>query len=128
MKLGLKRIDVKIGQRVIIKDGRYGRTQEGVITKIGTKWIDIQPEEHSNSNFTLKYRLDTQNDGSGYSGRGHFYTLEQWEKREREKEATAYLCEQGITIEHHSKIWKGREIELADIIRAATATDTEGGD
>lgn len=110
MKLALQ-------QPVIITSGggRQIHTEPGTIVKIGRVWVDIQPD---NRGVVRRFRMDTQSDGSGIGYGTHFYTLDQWAEHQRQKAASEFLRDQGITIESRSP-WHRRATELADLIRAS---------
>jgi hypothetical protein len=111
----MDRSEIAIGQIVIVVDG-YGRptTTRGVISKIGRVWIDVtQPGDGWTR---WHFRLDSQTDGPDRGSRPRFYTLDQWAERETQMAAAKYLREQGITIEHRSAVWHGREVDLAKLL------------
>jgi hypothetical protein len=112
---------VELGQPVRVKD--HGVPWEGTVTKVGRVWIEIT---RNGSRTGYRFRLDTQTSGSNIGDPPRFYTLDQWAAKEARGEAMRYLQEQGITIEYRSKAWRGRETELAALLRsAATPTTTE---
>lgn len=108
-------IKVEIGQPVIMTGNRPGG-EPGTVVKIGRVWIEVRPNGIP-GDWTYRFRLDDQTDGSGYTGRARFYTLDQWAKKLRHDEAATFLREQGIEVGFGSS-WRGRKAELADIIRA----------
>lgn len=110
-------MNFEVGQPVIMTENRSRQIREipGKVVKIGRVWIDIEPDS---GGLALRYRKDTQKDGSGIGAGSYFFTLEQWERRSREMAAEEFLRGQGISLGYGSP-WRGREIELANLIRAA---------
>jgi hypothetical protein len=115
-------ITVTVGQRVILLDGNHSknlRTTDGTVVKVARVWIEVLPEglpDDPNGWNRRRYRLDTQTDGTPYSYAPRFYTLEQWDERERRDAAATFLREQGIDLRWESP-WRGREHELAELLR-----------
>jgi hypothetical protein len=105
-------IDVKVGDTVIITDHRR-EPREVIVTKVGRVWFTVG-EGHQE----VKFRLDDGTTGSGYSSGPHAFTPDQWDEGLRISEARDFLREQGVSIEYAS-LWRGREIELANLIRSA---------
>ena len=66
-----------------------------------------------------RMRRDTQDANSGYSRADRFVTAEQYAWEQARSAAFKFLRGQGFDLRGGSP-WRGREIELADIIRAAT--------
>lgn len=108
-----ERISVSVGDTVIICVGRQPAS-EAVVTKVGRVWITVGAR--------LRLRLDDQTDGSGYAYGAHFYTRAQWAEEQEKKEAVKFLRDQGIELRYDS-VLRGREVALANIIRAATQED-----
>jgi hypothetical protein len=105
-------IDVKVGDTVIITEHRR-EPHEATVTKVGRVWFTVGEGYQE-----VKFRLDDGTTGSGYTSAPHAFTPEQWDERLRISEASTFLREQGISIEYPS-LWRGREIELANLIRSA---------
>jgi len=119
---------VAVGDRVVMTSGNHARrlsAKHGTVVKVGRVWINVQPDGVL-GDFTYRYRLDTQTDGSPYTSAARFYTLDQWEQKQRRDDAVQYLHDQGISIGFDSP-WRGREIELADLLRAHLAGIAGGG-
>lgn len=104
-------VKVEMNEPVVIIDGGRSKARRGDVVKIGRVWIEVQPEGYG-PGYTLRFRLDTQTNGSQIGVPARFYTLDQWAEKQRRAEATAFLHEQGISIDNRS-LWRGREIELA---------------
>jgi len=67
----------------------------------------------------MRFHLDTQTDGSEYGYPPRFYTRTQWAEKQLGDDAQAYLHEHGIQVRYDSP-WRGREVELANILRNVT--------
>lgn len=106
-------IDVKVGDIVII-GGREYEPREATVTKVGRAWITVGEGWQEK-----RFRLDDQTDGSEIGYPVQFYTPSQWAEKQRADEASTFLREQGIEFGWTSP-WRGREVELADLIRSAT--------
>lgn len=104
-------IDVKVGDTVIVHG--YHRAKEATVTKVGRVWVFV-----GEGPSMQKFRLDDQTDGSGYSQRDRFYTLDQWAEKQRRDGAADVLRKHGIDLRPDS-LWRGREIELANLLRSA---------
>ncbi len=117
--MGMDRSELVIGQKVKIVSGggRHTSTYDGAVTKISRAWCEITRDGYGRSE---RFRIDDQSDGSGIGYGVHFYTLDQWERQQRESEARAYLREQGISVEYGSP-WRDRVIELAELIKKPDA-------
>lgn len=109
-------IDVKIGDKIMITE--YRAVREAEVVKVARVWITIKYEGKYSSE--RRFRLDDQTDGSDIGSPSRFYTMEQWEEKKLRDEASVFLVSQGITIEYGSQ-WRGREIELAALVRARLA-------
>ena len=73
---------------------------------------------------TWRMRRDTQNEGSQYSGsNSRFLTMDQHAWEETQTWALAVLQDHGIDLRSNSP-WRGREIELADILAKVDPHDT----
>jgi hypothetical protein len=115
-------VKVEMNEIVMMVDGhgRTLRTHRGKVVKIGRAWITVETEDYPG--WTERYRLDDQTNGGGYSYSPRFYTLAQWDERERQAQATKVIRDQGISINFESP-WRGREVELAALLTAAKTTD-----
>lgn len=103
---------MEIGQKVMVSEFGGSRSTPGEIVKIGRTWIDVHREGRA---WGWRFRLDDQTDGSARGLPPRFYTLDQWAKCERERAASAFLREQGITIGYASP-WRERVVELATLL------------
>lgn len=106
-------IDVNVGDTVIVTEYRQ-EPCEATVTKVARVWITAGEGWREK-----KFRRDDQTDGSDTGVPAHFYTLTQWAEKQQQVEVATFLREQGIDLRHDSP-WRGREAELAGIIRAAT--------
>lgn len=117
-------MNVGMNEPVVMVEGSRGRRElHGKVVKVGRVWIEIQPEGWADGR-TIRFRLDTQTDGSKIGAPPHFYTLGQWAERQQREEAFKLLREQGISVDAGSP-WRGREAELADLVRKVVATDDD---
>jgi hypothetical protein len=88
------------------------------VVKADRVWIGLATEGGVVRRWRM--RRDTQNEGTQYSGsNARFVTLEQHDWEETRRWALGFLQENGVDIRPDSR-WHGREVELADIIRAGT--------
>jgi hypothetical protein len=112
-------MNVEMNEPVVMVSG-YSRSAptRGAVVKIGRVWIEVQPEGWTTGR-TLRFRLDNQTDGSQYPSSQRFYTLGQWAENQRQVAASEFLSDQGIRVEHGS-LWRGREVELANLLRTAS--------
>ena len=93
------------------------------VTKASRIWIELQEvwaEGHTHEFITprtWRMRRDKQDEGTQYpDSDASFVTPAQREYDDRASEARSYLAEHGIRVERGS--WYGREVELADLLRA----------
>lgn len=108
----MNKVSVKVGDTIMVSMGYGGKkTMEATVTKVGRVWIE--------TNHLDKFRLDTQTNGSDYGDAPRFWTMEQWAERLKRNEACKFLGEQGIDVRFSGSPWRGREVELAEIIRKA---------
>lgn len=114
----MDRSDLTIGQPVIITYGDRTAPSRGTVTKIGRVWCEITTT--GEYRITRKFRIDDQSDGIGIGHGIHFYTEAQWTERQLRTRATDLLRDQGIRVDYDSP-WRGREVELADLIVAHLA-------
>jgi hypothetical protein len=110
-------VTVEHGQEVMVLSGgaRHKAAQRGTVTKVGRVWIEIEVSGTYRP-ITYRMRMDTQDGGGDFGYRERFYTMEQWEARQRRNAAIASLSDQGISLSLLSP-WRGREHELAEIIK-----------
>jgi len=125
--------DAAVGDKLILihRTGRLtngksdDRTVEVVVTEakrinLAVQEIEAKGDSHQR---TWNVRRDNRKESVDSSGYGwHAYTVEEHENSQRTREAWTFLHEQGISISS-SVLWRGREIELADLIRAHLAKD-----
>lgn len=121
--------ELKPGQPVVVRrspnDGRGRKPEDrhipAVVTKVARVWATIEGTGDSQYRPAVwRMRLDSQDEGSQYSGmNASFATLEQHAWDETASWARAVLRDNGIDIRMNSP-WRGREIELADIISKMT--------
>lgn len=103
-----------VGDTVIVHSYRQA-PREAAITKIGRAWITVGEGRHEQ-----RFRLDNQTDGSGYGHGSRFYTRAQWAEKQQLDAAMTFLRDQGIDVRFDSP-WRGRETELATLIRSIAA-------
>lgn len=111
-------VDVKVGEtvKVVEYNGRRANgenSREAIVSKVARIWITVKVGDWGRE---LRLRRDTQTDGSGFGYPSRFYTLAQWDERERQEEAKEFLREQGITVEYKSP-WKDREVDLSAMLK-----------
>lgn len=113
-------VDIALGQQVVILEGggRSVTERRGKVVKIGRVWIDVQPDSGGS---VQRFRMTTQKTASDIGYGTYFYTLDQWAEHKRQEAASEFLRSQGIRVDNYSP-WRRREVELADLIRAATKT------
>lgn len=94
---------------------------EATVTDVKRVWITVMTDIYGE----LGFRLDTQDDGSQYSGyRPRFVTPQQREQEEAISAARALLREQKITFRQESPWAEGDGLlRLADAVRALLAED-----
>lgn len=108
--------EVRVGDRVMLSREGYSRkaaAREGMVTGAARVWLSITPQGLTRA---LRYRRDTQTDGSNYGYPPRFWTMDQWAERERGIDASAFLSGQGIRIEYGS-VWTA--VRLAGVLKAA---------
>lgn len=106
------RAQLKVGDEVMITEYASGRYYKGTVVKIRRVWIEVQREGWIGTHALYRFRLDTQTDGSSFSG-PHFWTMAQWAEREREQQDRAFLRAQGINIG-----WRESKMTPATLINA----------
>ncbi len=107
---------VAVGDRVFV--GRSGSYAPARITQAGPQVITVLPDSASKA---IRFVRETQRQvGGGPNNALEMTTLEQRTYDERKRDAQRFLQVQGITPRFDTPWW-GREVELADIIRAAMA-------
>jgi hypothetical protein len=113
------------GQKVIVYRSSNDRrrrepddhTIPAVVVKAARVWVELASTENR---LTWRMRRDTQNEDTPYSGNNaRFVTPEQHDWEETRRWALGYLQENGIDIRPGSP-WRGREVQLADIVSAGT--------
>lgn len=112
-------IDVQVGETVILHGRNRGAAtaREATVVSVARVWITVDAGTGQ-----LRFRRDTQTDGSDYGYPLRFYTLTQWAEKQQRDEAATFLHEQGIDLRYDSP-WRGRESELADVIRKDVVPD-----
>lgn len=120
------------GQPVMVRrspNDMRGRKPEdryipAVVVKAARVWVDLEGTEEIWKR-TWRMRRDTQDEGTQYSvSNARFLTLEQHAWQETRDWALAVLQEHGLTVESRSP-WRGREIELADLLAKVDPYDTK---
>lgn len=115
--------ELEPGQPVMVRRDRNdmrGRPPEeryipAVVVKAARVWIDLEGMDGSWRR-TWRMRRDTQTEGSQYTGSdASFATLEQHAWDEAAHRAANVLRDHGLTVERTSP-WRGREIQLADLL------------
>jgi len=101
------------------------------VTKVGRVWAELTEEKPPGVRprpRVWRMRMDrSQDEGSQYSGsNASFATMDQHAWDETAYWALAVLQENGIDIRHGSP-WRGREIELADIISKGITNREDNG-
>lgn len=123
--MSIEKADIKAGDPVIVQ--RYhGGPIKATVQHVARVYVTMQADDALYPGLpplTWRMRIDTQSEhfnpstGSGtYVAR--FWTLEQWEQKERKKRAFTFLREQGIEVRPASP-WRDREVELAELINEA---------
>lgn len=116
--------DLKPGQRVMVRrsaNDQRGRKPEdryipAVVVKAARVWVELDRVEGRGYPSTWRMRRDTQDEGSNYSGsNASFATLDQHEWDKARDRAFRILQDNGIRLDS-SSLWRGREVELADLI------------
>lgn len=120
-----------IGQRVMVRrsynDARGRKPEDmyipAVVVKVGRAWVELEGWARSDTSpLCWRMRLDTQDEGNRQypQGSASFATLEQHEWDTAEREAFQSLRNYGIEL-NATSWWRGREIELAEIINTAVS-------
>lgn len=90
------------------------------VVSVARVWVELERVGDEGWPKGWRMRKDTQHEGSQYSGsNASFATLEQHAWDETDMWARGVLAEAGIDLRHGSP-WRGREIELADLISKGT--------
>lgn len=122
--------ELEPGQPVMVRrspNDRRGRTAEdryipAVVVKAARIWVDLA--RAGGRSETWRMRRDTQDEGTQYSGsNASFATMDQHAWDETLAWARAVLKDHGLTVDPRSS-WRGREIELADILAKVNSHDT----
>lgn len=106
------------------------------VTKSARVWIEVVREDGGFlADYDSRFRKDTQDNRSDTtSGRARFHSEEQYAWALRRDAVREYLRGSGITVEQHVMgrryddprtpgPWYGRELELANLLRAAEGLD-----
>lgn len=117
--------ELKPGQDVIVvrsPNDQRNRQPDDIrlpakVIKVARVWVTLgDPRKPDWSIYRWKMRMDTQDEGSDFSGsNARFVTIEQNEWEETRAWAQGVLREAGVDIRSGSP-WAGREVELADFI------------
>lgn len=95
-----------------------------VVVKAARVWVDLKRVGKGWPQ-SWRMRRDTQSESTRYSGsNASFATMEQHAWDETQTWARGVLKENGIRLDHQSP-WKGREVELADLISKASSGDKD---
>ena len=133
---------VAVGDTVIVyPTGMNQRNSRDVpirctVAKSAKVWIDVVREDGGFlPHYDSRFRKDTQSNASDTtSGRARFVTEAQYAWDMRRDAVRGYLREAGITVEDRVRglkfgdpstpgRWYGREVELANLLRAAEGLD-----
>lgn len=115
--------DVKVGDEIVMiyRSGLLARGKSGykivraVVTIARPVNLEIRAIEPSAHQRVWKVRRDTREaELYGWCA----YTVDEHEANERRRAAHAFLHEQGIHVSDYRSPWKGREIELAEVIKS----------
>lgn len=93
------------------------------VVKVARVWVTVETE--TGYSRERRFRISDQSDGSNYPGSSErFVTSEQlaWEITRRG--ANEYLRDQGVDIGYRSP-WRGREVELAALLKTAETSPGE---
>lgn len=124
-----------VGQQVMVRrssSDMRGRSADqryipARVTKVARVWVTLEATTHPHRGI-WRMRLDTQDEGTQYSGfNASFVTLDQHAWDETATWAVATLWDHGINL-HSDSPWRGREIELADLLAKVDPHDTDEGD
>lgn len=122
--------DLEPGQKVMVRRSsldQRGRKPEdryvpAVVVKAARVWVELKRADLPESALGHRHwrmRRDTQDEATQYSGsNASFATLDQHEWDKARNWAHGVLQENGIRLDHSSP-WRGREVELADMISHA---------
>lgn len=117
----------KVGDEVVVilpadnaRETRDQRTRLGRISSVARVWLVI--DEVGGSGLSWRMRIATQSEGNESYPQfdARFLTLDQDAAERRRDAASEYLEDKGITIDRRSS-WRGREVELADLLKAHEA-------
>lgn len=127
-----------IGQRVMVRrssnDSRGRKPEDtyipAVVVKVGRVWVALESERFGQSPrpCVWRMRMDTQDEGNRQypQGNASFATFEQHEWDMAKREAFQSLRNYGIEL-NATSWWRGREIELAEIINTAVSEREDEG-
>ena len=94
------------------------------VIKAARVWVDLEGKDGTWKR-TWRMRRDTQDQGTQYSGSNDsFLMMDQHAWTETRDWALATIHDHGLTVESRSP-WRGREIELADLLAKVDPHDTE---
>jgi hypothetical protein len=94
------------------------------VVKAARVWIDLESTDERQFLLTWRMRRDTQDEASQYiSYNASFATLDQHAWDQTREWALATLRDHGIDLLRQSP-WRGREIELADLLSKVDPNDT----
>lgn len=117
-----------VGDKGFIYDralSRKVRRRAATVVEIARAWMVVEVDDGSFPP-KLRIRMSTQDDGSQSMYGAHFLTVEQDAIRQADREASAFLAEQGIRVDWSTPDrWKSPEgrIKLTRIIRAALESE-----
>lgn len=114
---------VTVGQTVIVSpsDPRQ-KDVRATVAKVGRVWIELKPEDgFFLAYYERRFRLSDQRTESRTGTGTYFYTEDQYAWDRRKIEARKFLRDAGIAVDDSyatKSRWKGREVELANLLRA----------
>lgn len=128
--------ELTVGQQVMVRRSPNDMRRRGpeerwipaVVTKAARVWVEMKrPDVDTEwSIYRWRMRRDSQDEGTQYSGNNaSFATLEQYEWELARAWADEVLQQHGLRVEFSSP-WRGREIELAQLLTDRTPADQAG--
>lgn len=126
---------VTVGQTVIVSPADRKDDVRATVTKVGRVWIELEPEDgFVLAYYDCRFRMADQRTANRIGNSTYFYTEAQYAWEQRRNTVQRYLRESGITVEQYVRDrspntpstpgpWHGREIELANLIRAHEGLD-----
>lgn len=127
--------ELKPGQPVMIRQSyndTRGRKPEdryipAVVVKASRVWIELVSTDEKRYRMSWRMRRDTQDEATQYPGsNASFATLDQHAWDETWRWARDVLIDHGIELRNRSP-WRGREIEMANLLAKVNLHDTEEG-